>query len=244
MLQRKQLIEQHKRLNWQYDIYGLLYSGHTVFDTNSLAPDGFRVASQSDFINLGIAIGPLSVFKIKSPRMMPGVGVINPTTMHPRWNYNSDTIGTDILNYSAIPNGRRLGLSFGDMGQLSTLHTSTASGSQMICIEFNNNNLSINYYTYGRTFGYGVRCCRDATLHEINLPDGTILPEITRDIEGNIYELVFINGIVWFRQNLKVTRFRNGVPIPLITTTWSGILTPAYCHYANNPANSFLTHLP
>lgn len=40
-------------------------------------------------------------------------------------------------------------------------------------------------------------------------------------------------------ENLSVTHYRNGDPIPEVTdpTAWAALTTGAWCHYDNNPAN-------
>ncbi len=60
------------------------------------------------------------------------------------------------------------------------------------------------------------------------------------DIDGNIYNTVTIGTQVWMMQNLKMTRYRNGDPIPNVTdpTQWYNLTTRAYCNYDNDPANS------
>ena len=59
------------------------------------------------------------------------------------------------------------------------------------------------------------------------------------DIDGNVYHTVTIGTQVWMVENLKVTHYRNGDPIPNVTdnTAWSNITTGAYCNY-NNDANN------
>jgi len=59
------------------------------------------------------------------------------------------------------------------------------------------------------------------------------------DIDGNVYQTVTIGTQVWMMENLKVTHYRNGDPIPHVTdnSTWEGSTTGAYCEYDNNPAN-------
>ncbi|MBU0713667.1 VCBS repeat-containing protein, partial [bacterium] len=59
------------------------------------------------------------------------------------------------------------------------------------------------------------------------------------DIDGNVYRTVKIGDQWWMAENLKVTHYRNGDPIPNITdnTQWSNLSTGAYCEYDNNPAN-------
>ena len=59
------------------------------------------------------------------------------------------------------------------------------------------------------------------------------------DIDGNIYKTVIIGSQWWMAENLKVTHYRNGDPIPNVTneTNWSdlwGLKKGAYCEYSNN----------
>lgn len=62
-------------------------------------------------------------------------------------------------------------------------------------------------------------------------PGGTIT-----DIDGNVYNTIWINGRQWTKENLKTTKFNDGTNIPLVTNNndWSWLDTPAYCWYDNN----------
>ena len=64
---------------------------------------------------------------------------------------------------------------------------------------------------------------------------GNMVQKIT-DIDGNVYNTIVIGTKVWMAENLKVTRYRNGVAIPNVTdaTEWSNLTTGAYCNYGNN----------
>ncbi|MCK4656545.1 MAG: fibrobacter succinogenes major paralogous domain-containing protein [candidate division Zixibacteria bacterium] len=64
-------------------------------------------------------------------------------------------------------------------------------------------------------------------------------PPTVTDYDGNLYQTVVIGDQCWMAENLKVTHYRNGDPIPHVTNagTWSGLSTGAYCEYDNNPAN-------
>jgi len=59
------------------------------------------------------------------------------------------------------------------------------------------------------------------------------------DIDGNVYKTVKIGNQWWMAENLKVTRYRNGDPIPNITDnhTWVDLSTGAYCNYNNDISN-------
>ncbi len=64
--------------------------------------------------------------------------------------------------------------------------------------------------------------------------------QVISDIDGNVYHAVTVGGAVWMVENLKVTRYRNGDPIPNVTdnTQWSNLTTGAYCDYNNTQSNS------
>lgn len=59
-----------------------------------------------------------------------------------------------------------------------------------------------------------------------------------RDIEGNVYKTVMIGTQVWMAENLKVTKYNDGTPVPLVTnsTSWSNSTFQGYCWYNNNEA--------
>jgi uncharacterized protein (TIGR02145 family) len=56
------------------------------------------------------------------------------------------------------------------------------------------------------------------------------------DIDGNTYNYITIGSQIWMSENLKVTHYRNGDPIPYVTdnTQWSDLSSGAYCYYAND----------
>ena len=66
----------------------------------------------------------------------------------------------------------------------------------------------------------------------------TVTTTVT-DIDGNVYQTVTIGTQEWMAENLKVTHYRNGDPIPHVTDggTWSGLYSGAYCEYDNDGGN-------
>jgi uncharacterized protein (TIGR02145 family) len=61
-------------------------------------------------------------------------------------------------------------------------------------------------------------------------------PATVTDYDGNVYQTVLIGDQCWMMENLKVTHYRNGDPIPNVTdgTEWNGLSTGAYCAYEND----------
>lgn len=59
------------------------------------------------------------------------------------------------------------------------------------------------------------------------------------DIDGNIYNTIQIGDQTWMAENLKVTHYRNGDPIPYLAegTEWANLTDGAYCSYDNDDSN-------
>jgi uncharacterized protein (TIGR02145 family) len=57
------------------------------------------------------------------------------------------------------------------------------------------------------------------------------------DGDGNEYDTVVIGTQVWMAENLKTTKYNNGVSIPLVTdnTQWASTTSAAFCWYDNDP---------
>lgn len=60
------------------------------------------------------------------------------------------------------------------------------------------------------------------------------------DVDGNSYVTVKIGDQWWMAENLKVTSYRNGDPIPELADTadWLWATGGGYCHLDNNSANT------
>ena len=56
------------------------------------------------------------------------------------------------------------------------------------------------------------------------------------DIDGNVYHTIKIGSQVWFQENLAVTHYRNGNPVPFIADNnqWLTSDSGAYCNYSND----------
>jgi uncharacterized protein (TIGR02145 family) len=60
--------------------------------------------------------------------------------------------------------------------------------------------------------------------------------ETVTDIDGNVYRTVKIGDQVWMAENLKVTHFRDGTPIPNVNESdiWQKAANGAYCSVDND----------
>jgi uncharacterized protein (TIGR02145 family) len=62
-----------------------------------------------------------------------------------------------------------------------------------------------------------------------------VSPHSMTDIDGNSYQTVQIGTQVWMMENLNVTSYRNGDPIPneMDDAAWFALTSGAYCDYEN-----------
>ena len=59
------------------------------------------------------------------------------------------------------------------------------------------------------------------------------------DVDGNIYNSVTIGTQEWMKENLNVSKYSDGTPIPQVAdpTQWANLTTGAWCYYDNDPTN-------
>jgi uncharacterized protein (TIGR02145 family) len=69
----------------------------------------------------------------------------------------------------------------------------------------------------------------------------TASSQVVTDIDGNTYNTVQIGNQVWMSENLKVSRFKNGIEIPYIlnNSEWAVLSTTAWCYYNHNENSSY-----
>lgn len=95
----------------------------------------------------------------------------------------------------------------------------------------------------GKYYNYRVYCisAKDTLYGEIktiktleNGPAGKIT-----DVDGNVYNVVSIGGVLWMKENLRTTKLNDGTEIPLETSDsiWYYSTAPAYCWPNNDIAN-------
>ncbi len=92
------------------------------------------------------------------------------------------------------------------------------------------------------TFSF-VTCCKvgeDGPTNPTNgLTTAVFNPKLKygslADIDGNVYKTIKIGTQTWMAENLRVTHYRNGDPIPNVTDTaqWVDLTYGAYCYYNN-----------
>ncbi|MEI7830048.1 MAG: fibrobacter succinogenes major paralogous domain-containing protein [Prolixibacteraceae bacterium] len=95
--------------------------------------------------------------------------------------------------------------------------------------------LSTNTTYYVRAYATNAIGTAYGTVSSITLYLNTPSSPIS-DIDGNVYKTVRIGDQIWMAENLKVTKYRNGIAIPNVTvsTTWASLTSGAWCDFGNN----------
>lgn len=77
--------------------------------------------------------------------------------------------------------------------------------------------------------------CGALQVHNPSLTYGSMT-----DQDGNVYKTITIGTQEWMAENLKASHYRNGNPIPVVTSnsTWSGLSSGA-CSWYNNDSASY-----
>ncbi|HPG41220.1 MAG TPA: FISUMP domain-containing protein [bacterium] len=75
----------------------------------------------------------------------------------------------------------------------------------------------------------------DWTASDVGIGLYEIITFVT-DIDGNIYQIIKIGNQLWMAEDLRVTHYRNGEPIPNVTdnSQWDYLTSGAYCYYADD----------
>jgi len=73
-------------------------------------------------------------------------------------------------------------------------------------------------------------------------PDGTIENNVVTDIDGNIYNGVWLNGKLWMKENLRTTHYADGSTIPAAASIETTSPTEPYRYAPNNDESNVPTY--
>lgn len=87
--------------------------------------------------------------------------------------------------------------------------------------------------------GLTIWCTNCGVRGELEVYDGQSWTNMVGAATAPLSPLVTIGTQVWTTQNLDVTTYRNGDPIPEVTdlSVWGGLTTGAWCYYRNDSVN-------
>lgn len=235
-------------------MYGYLYNWFAVNrhveesdDDYNIAPVGWRVPSDADWTALtdridtehnvspddfGVGNHLKHCRQVSSP-----LGGEFDTSEHPRWDSHGTHYGRDTAGFSVVPAGTRLMPDgFLGLGEVVFFASSTEVQDAFNVLAITSDDVAnIEVIPSVLKLGVSIRCCRNATVEEQALTDGTACDN-AYDIDGNIYNTVKIGDLVWMRQNLATSRYRGGATIPRIegNTAWANDTDGARCAYDND----------
>jgi uncharacterized protein (TIGR02145 family) len=202
------------------DIYGeivITISNQVVQGIALLAPEGWHIPSDTEWQEHIDYLGgtTLAGGKLKETGLV---------------NWDTPNTGADnISGFTALGAGYRL--ANGTFGALKEGNC-TWSATEVDSANAHRLNLAFDVRTAtivdaDKKCGCTVRCIKDDSVD----------PGTMKDIDGNIYPTVKIGNQVWMGEDLRVTRLRDGSPIPLVTgnTEWANLTGQGYCWYNNTP---------
>ena len=204
-------------------IYGLLYNWFAASNP-LLAPVGWRVTTDSDWTGLFSSLGSTTVPMKSIGNMTDGTGL---------WLKASNPAmeGTNTSGFKINPSGV-----VGNTGVMSGRHAYAnfwGSGSRSLTLGdyrnfgYNGNTMYSSPIHYLKNYGFDIRLVTDNTSGYTPGSTGTLI-----DIDGNIYPTKMMpDGKVWMTENLRTSRYTNGVYIPVDPIDWSTTIIGAIHTY-------------
>ncbi len=202
---------------------GKLYNGYTVQDPRGLAPEGWHIASDSEWAQLIKYLGG------------PNASTAKKLKATYSWDkYSTSYNGINESGFSAVKGGYRVFDNFFDEGSWWTSTPSSGYPKGMGGVHYDITKYDeIKKGEYGYDRGSSVRCVKD-----ISSPIIKSQPSFKTEEKSE----VVIGTQIWSVKNLNVDHFRNGDPIPEAKTAEEWLKAgnegkPAWCYMDNNPAN-------
>jgi uncharacterized protein (TIGR02145 family) len=231
-----------------FEGYGFLYNWYSIGASKGRAVGGlvntdmsigntWEVMSSADFIQLGGDLGGMSVAgrKMKTTSTMPL------DTNCGLW-LNSDHVGTNESNFSAVPaSGRNLNGSFATPNEYALFwipEQINSTDARSYALFYNSSELVFRS-PFKKRIGLSIRMVRPVQGTESSLADFTVNgtigvePEPYVGNDNRIYFVVKIGGFVYLAQNLYETKYNDGELITVVTdnSTWQSTTDGARCEY-------------
>jgi uncharacterized protein (TIGR02145 family) len=109
--------------------------------------------------------------------------------------------------------------------------TPSGGGTASFALNIGNSSCILNFSVDNTQNNNSTHSCGTQNIHNPSLSYGNLT-----DQDGNTYKTIVIGTQEWMAENLKVSEYRNGDLIPIVTNgnTWSGLNTGASCFYNND----------
>ena len=111
-------------------------------------------------------------------------------------------------------------------------HTTNGSGIGSFTSSITGLSANIHYFIRA----YATNSVGTSYGNEINFTSAIPNCGTVSDTDGNVYNTVIIGTQCWMRENLKTSKYRNGINIINVTDSavWSPLRTGAWCYYMND----------
>lgn len=211
--------------------HGRLYNWYAINDSRELAPEGWHIPNQYEWITMTEYLEKDEVGK-----------VLKSIT-----EWFGDGNGNNLSGFTAFPSGNRYSdgtfneLNHGASWWISTKNVSPSPkpffwGYQLV---YNSNRLGA--YSYRLNFGMSVRCVNDSQVLT-NSNQSNITDQNNESNETFNLNEVLIGNQTWAIENLNVAHFRNGDIIQHVKSLeeWKNAAerkVPSWCYYDNDPEN-------
>ncbi|GEM_PF-791705 len=212
--------------------YGLLYNGYAVRNTVNggiAIPAGWRIATDEDWQELesylGMTSSDLTLVGWR-PSGFLGKKLKSKTV---DWQTGGVNSGTDEVGFKALPAGTRAAdgtLSYANQRAVYWTPSATSSHTYRRVITYNQSN--VHRTNLDKREGESIRL--------VKIPEGNVI-----DVDGNVYQTVAINGVLWTLSNYRVTKYADGTAIPtgLSDTLWSTTTNGAYAKPATGSVGKY-----
>jgi len=226
--------------------YGTSTSYGNTITANQSPLTGYSETNVSASIN-GLAIGTTYHFRIIASNSL---GVVNSNDMTfttlgqaPTVTSSAASSITSIsaqLNGTVNPNFLSTSVVF-EYGT-STSYGNTVNASQSPVTGTTSTNVSASITGLAASTLYHFRIVANNTLGTSNSNDMTFTTLSNSqivDIDGNVYNTINIGTQIWMKENLKTTKYRDGIAITYCVDTvgWTLLSDGAYCFWGNDVSN-------
>ena len=193
--------------------YGRLYNWYAVNDIRGIAPVGWHVPTQEEWITLLTNVGGSTVAGGK----LKEAGLIN---------WDAPNAGADNLyGFTLLPAGLVSSSTFMNLKTSCFLWTSTSQNvDNALLIQVYSDYASVYIAADLKKNGVSIRLIKDDESDPINVT-----------IDGDVYDTVSIGHQVWLKENLAVTHYQNG---DLIGSDFTGTIG-AVTAYDNDESNVY-----
>lgn len=200
----------------KYTGYGWLYNWYVVNSPNGLARGEWRVPTRTDWTTLNNHVASYGAYTITT-----AADALKSTRLE--WESLHTTV-TDQFGFSILPAGRRTFGFYDGMRSYAAFWSSTEKDAGVAYLRFaDRGTRNFSEAEDGKQISFSVRLVRNARSSPFDPSNDGDYCDDYIDIDGNCYRTIRIGTQVWMAENLRTTRYENGVVIPLNELSWSDI---------------------